>query len=98
MKQAVSTNTVEIGRFEARISVDKKSVLKHAADLLDRTLTDFVMNSAYEAAIRVIQEHQQLHLSIKDRDVFIQALLNPPSPSANLVNAVKIYKKDIVSK
>jgi uncharacterized protein (DUF1778 family) len=91
-------NTSEIERFEARISADKKSVLKNAAELSGRTLTDFVIQSAYEAAIRVIQEYQQLHLSIKDRDIFIQALLNPPSPSDKLVKAAKMYKKDIISK
>jgi uncharacterized protein (DUF1778 family) len=91
-------NTPEIERFEARISADKKSVLKNAAELSGRTLTDFVIQSAYEAAIRVIQEYQQLHLSIKDRDIFIHALLNPPPPSDKLVKAAKMYKKDIISK
>lgn len=85
-------------RLEARISPDKKTLLKNAAELSGRTLTDFVIDSAYEAAVRVIQEYQQLHLSLTDRDVFIQALLNPPNPSNNLLKAVKKYKKDIASK
>lgn len=87
-----------IERFEARINSDKKNILKNAADLSGRTLTDFVINSAYEAAKRVIQEHQQLHLSVADRDVFIQVLLNPPKPTDKLLKAVKKYKKDVVSK
>src|SRR5688572_6926289 len=98
MAHPAARNTPEIERFEARISADKKSVLKNAAELSGRTLTDFVVQSAYEAAIRVIQEYQQLHLSIKDRDIFIHALLNPPAPSNNLVKAAKMYKKDIISK
>lgn len=85
-------------RLEARISSDKKKLLKNAAELSGRTLTDFVVHSAYEAAVRVIQEYQQLHLSVNDRDILIKALLNPPSPSANLQKAVKKYKKDIDSK
>lgn len=96
MAHPASKNTSE--RFEARISLDKKSILKSAAELCGRTLTDFVMNSAYEAAMRVMQERQQLHLSAKDQDIFIQALLNPPAPSDNLVKAAKMYKKDVVSK
>ena len=88
----------ETERLEARISTDKKSVLKNAAELSGRTLTDFVVNSAYEAALRVIQEYQQLHLSVTDRNIFIQALLNPPKPSENLLKAAKEYKKDIISK
>lgn len=85
-------------RIEARISVDTKDLLKSAAQLSGRTLTDFVINSAAEAAKRVIQEHQQIHLSIKDRDLFIQCLLNPPQPSKRLLAAVKTYKKDVISK
>jgi uncharacterized protein (DUF1778 family) len=93
----IAGHTSEVERFEARISADKKSILKNAADLSGRTLTDFVINSAYEAAVHIIQEYQQLHLSVKDRDIFVQALLNPPSPSANLLNAAKMYKRDVIS-
>jgi uncharacterized protein (DUF1778 family) len=85
-------------RLEARISNEKKSFLKHAADLVGRSLTDFVVNSAYEAATRVIKEHEQIKLSIKDRDVFMNALQSPPSPSTALVSAAKRYKKDVISK
>jgi uncharacterized protein (DUF1778 family) len=98
MARPIAKENREIERFEARISSDKKKVLKNAAELSGRTLTDFVINSAYKAAIDIIQEHQQLHLSVKDRDIFIHALLNPPLPSNTLVKAVKSYKKDIISK
>lgn len=98
MASPVKKHTSEFERFEARISADKKKLLKNAADLAGRTLTDFVINSAYEVAVRVIQEHHQLHLSVNARDVFIKSILNPPLPSASLVKAAKLYKKDIVSK
>ena len=88
----------EIDRLEARISTQKKGVLKNAAALTGRTLSEFVISAAYEAAIRLIREHQQLHLSETDRDVFMQALLNPPKPNKNLLKAVKLHKKDIVSR
>ncbi len=88
----------ETERLEARISSDKKKLLKNAAELSGRTLTDFVVSSAYEAAVRVIQEYQQLHLSIADRDVFINALLNPPKASNNLLKTAEEYKRDVESK
>jgi uncharacterized protein (DUF1778 family) len=91
-------HTFNTQRLEARISSDKKKLLKNAAELTGRTLTDFVVHSAYEAAVRIIQEYQQLHLSINDREIFIQALLNPPAPSVNLLKAVKKYRKNIDSK
>lgn len=95
-RHTVKHNDIE--RLEARISSNKKNLLKNAADLSGRTLTDFVIDAAYEAAVRIIQEYQQLHLSIADRDVFIEALLNPPKPSNRLLKAAKAYKKDIISK
>src|SRR5579872_110236 len=85
-------------RLEARISLEKKTFLKHAADLVGRSLTDFVVNSAYEAATRVIKEHEQIKLSIKDADAFISALKNAPAPSNALTAAAKRYKKDVISK
>ncbi len=98
MPQPTPKHMPDTERLEARISSDKKKLLKNAAELSGRTLTDFIVQSAYEAAVRVIQEYQQLHLSIKDREVFIQALINPPLPGANLQKAVKKYKKDVHSK
>lgn len=80
-------------RLEARISHEKKIFLKHAADLVGCSLTDFVVNSAYDAATRIIKEHEQIRLSIKDRDAFIHALQNTPAPSKKLIAAVKKYNK-----
>lgn len=85
-------------QFKIIISSDKKNFLKNAADLSGRTLADFVVDAAYEAAVHVIEKYQQLHLSIVDRDIFMTALLNPSKPSARLLKATKVYKKDIVSK
>ncbi len=93
MAHPATKSSFGIERLEARIASNKKSILKNAADLSGYTLTDFVIHSAYEAAKRVIEEHQQLHLSITDRDVFIQALLNPPKPTNKLLKAGKKYKK-----
>ena len=98
MRQAAIKQSQDIERLEARISAEKKTMLKNAAELSGRTLTDFVISAAYEAAVRVIQEYQQLRLSVVDRDVFIQALLNPPQASAPLLRAAEQYKKDVGSK
>lgn len=85
-------------RLEARVSHDKKHLFKYAADLSGHTLTDFLIAAAYEAATRIIKEHELLELSKKDRDVFFDALLHPSKPSSKLVNAAKKYKKNVTSK
>ena len=94
----LSNHSKDVERLEARISSAKKSVLKDAAFLRGITLTDFVVNSAYEAAQLVIKEYEQLRLAEADRDIFIQALLNPPKPNENLVKAANRYKKGVQSK
>ncbi|OGV27740.1 MAG: hypothetical protein A3F18_00690 [Legionellales bacterium RIFCSPHIGHO2_12_FULL_37_14] len=98
MEQPSINHNQGVERLEARISADKKKVLKNAALLSGRTLTDFVVNSAYEAAVRVIQEYQQLHLTAADRDIFIATLLNPPNASTRLLNAIQEYKRNVESK
>ena len=50
-------------RLEARISRDQKALFQHAAELQGRTLTDFVIASTHDAAVRVIEETQMIRLS-----------------------------------
>ena len=83
-------------RLEARISSEQKELLQRAADIQGRTLTDFIISTLQDAAIRAIQEHEMMILSLQDRKVFIEALLNPPSPSAKL-RAAAIRYKDAMS-
>ena len=66
-------------RLEARVTVAQKVLLQEAAALQGRTLTDFVVGSLVEAATRVLHERDLVVLSAKDRDVFVRALLNPPT-------------------
>lgn len=94
----LSKKTNDVERLEARISSAKKTVLRNAAALSGVSLTDFVINSAYDAARQVIKEYEHLNLTESDRNIFIQALLDPPQPSENLKKAVQHYKKNIDSK
>jgi uncharacterized protein (DUF1778 family) len=85
-------------RLEARISADKKDLLKYAANLSGWSLTDFIVNSAYEAATRLIKEHDVITLSLKDREIFVNAILTSTKPSAKLVAAARKYKNKVISK
>ncbi len=75
------------------MSREVKRLLKRAADLQRRTLSDFVLTTAQEAAQRTIEERTILRLSERDRDVLIAALLNPPAPSARLVKAAERHRQ-----
>ena len=80
-------------RLEARISLEQKELLNRAAALVGRSLTEFVITSAYETATRTIREHEAMLLSERDRKVFVSAVLNPPAPGARLRKAARRYKQ-----
>jgi uncharacterized protein (DUF1778 family) len=80
-------------RFEARISPALKSVLLRAAALSGRTLSDFVVASAHEAASKVIEDHELIRLSRAEQTAFVKSLVAPRAPSATLRKAAAAYKK-----
>ena len=80
-------------RLEARVTREQKELIEHAAELEGRSITDFVVASAQSAARQVIQDHESLKLTARDREVFVRALLNPPQPTDKLRQAVRRYKE-----
>jgi uncharacterized protein (DUF1778 family) len=90
-----TTDKSRSARLEARISVEQKAALQHAASLLGRTLSEFVVASAQEAASRVIQEHAVVRPSRSEQVAFVNALLDPPKPNARLRQAAAAYRKQM---
>ena len=74
-------------RLEARISRNQKELFQRAAQLQGRTLTDFVVSAAREAACRTIEKTEIIRLSIEDQRQIAEALLNPPEPTPALKKA-----------
>jgi uncharacterized protein (DUF1778 family) len=74
-------------RIEARISADALAVVKRAAELQGRSLSDFVVTAAWEAAHRTIEEAQIIRLSVDDQRRFVEVLLNPSPVSPALARA-----------
>jgi len=79
-------------RLEARLPHDVMMRLKRAAEIQGRTLTDFVVAAADEAACRAIQETEIIRLSIEGQQQIAAAILNPPAPTAALKRAAKRYR------
>jgi uncharacterized protein (DUF1778 family) len=88
MPQPVST-----ARLEARISTDLHAMLKRAAELQGRTMTDFVVAAVQAAAQSAIEEAEVIRLSLADQECFAQALLLPPKPTPALRRAFDRRKK-----
>ena len=79
--------TLATARLEARISTDLHAMLKRAAELQGRTMTDFVVTAVQDAAQRAIEQAEVVKLSLADQEFFAQTLLSPPKPSSALKRA-----------
>ena len=84
-------------RIDARIAPDALMIVKRAAELQGRSVSDFVVTAAQEAANSAIEEAQIIRLSVADQHAFAAAILDPPAPSAGLRNAALAYKKQIAA-
>ncbi|MDO1509535.1 MULTISPECIES: DUF1778 domain-containing protein [unclassified Neisseria] len=80
-------------RFEARVNRDTHALLKRAAELEGRSLSDFVIRAAQEAARKTIAEAEILNLSLADQTAFAAALLNPPQPNTALQRALEQHNR-----
>ncbi|MGA3295582.1 MAG: DUF1778 domain-containing protein [Candidatus Acidiferrales bacterium] len=85
----------KIERVEARLNPVQKRRIEYAASLQGTSISDFMVSSADEAAVRAIEQHEVWTLSRRDRDVFVQALLRPPAPSRRMKAAVRRYKSRV---
>ena len=80
---------ISTARLEARLPVEVHALLKRAAELQGRSLTDFVVTAARDAASRTIEEAEIIRLSVADQRQIAEAILNPPEPTAALRRAFK---------
>ena len=76
-------------RIEARISPDALAIVKRAAEIQGRSVGDFVVVAAQEAAHRTIEETEIIRLPVEDQRLLAEALLNPPEPAPALVRAAE---------
>jgi uncharacterized protein (DUF1778 family) len=90
-----SASPARAERLGARVSRDQKALFQRAAELQGRTLTDFVVSSLHEAAVRTIEEMQIIRLSAEDSRAFADALLHPRTPNEKLRAAARRYMETL---
>ena len=88
-----STASTATARLEARISTDLHAMLRRAAQLQGRTMTDFVIAAVQEAAQQAIAQAEIMPLSLADQECFAQALVLPPPPAPALERAFAHRRK-----
>ena len=80
-------------RIEARIAPEALAIVKRAAEIQGRSVSDFVVAAAQDAARRAIEETQIIRLSVDDQRRFADSILNPPRPNDALRRAATAYRE-----
>ena len=75
--------------MELRVPPAAKDYIRRAMAISGRSAAEL----AYEGARRVIEEHERMVLTGRDRDAFLAAVRNPPAPSARLISALRRHDK-----
>jgi uncharacterized protein (DUF1778 family) len=93
---APSPAPVRTSRVEARIAPDALVIVRRAAELQGRSVSDFLVAAALKAAHQTVEDAQIIRLSIEDQQRFADMLLNPPPLSPGLQRALKARQRLIV--
>jgi uncharacterized protein (DUF1778 family) len=80
-------------RVEARIAPDALAVVRRAAELQGRSVSDFVVAAALKDAQRTIEDAEIIRLSVEDQRRFAERLLSPPQLAPAMERALKARKR-----
>lgn len=74
----MSAATARSARIEARIAPDALAVVRRAAELQGRSVSDFIVTAAQEAAERAIEQSLIIRLAVEDQRAVAASLFDPP--------------------
>jgi uncharacterized protein (DUF1778 family) len=89
---AIQVRPARTERIEARALREQKERVEYAASLRGISVSDFIIQNADAAAMQTIRDHESWTLNVAERDLFVNALLNPPAPNGRLRAAAQRYK------
>lgn len=77
--------------LEAKVSPDALAIIKRAAELQGRSVSDFVVTAAQEIAQRTIEETNFIRLSLEDQQCIVNLLIDPPELNPAMQRAAKAH-------
>lgn len=87
--------TAKDARLDIRMTPDQKELIERAAAMNGLSITDFVMSCVEKAARRTLRDYEEMTLTKRDSEAFVQALIEPPTPSRRLSEAARRYGEDL---
>lgn len=85
--------TAKTARIEARVTPDALAIIRRAAEIQGRSVSEFVTAAAQEAARSTIEDMQIIRLSVEDQTRLVESILEPPPPSESLVRAFESHRR-----
>jgi len=82
-------------RITARVSGQVRETLEQAAELLGSTVNQFMVQTAYQEAQRLIEKESVIRLSQEDARKVLSLLESPPKPTSRLKDAAKAFKRSV---
>jgi uncharacterized protein (DUF1778 family) len=92
MEYPMPQKPTRTARLEARITRETLAVVRRAAELQGRSVSDFVVAAAQEAAQKTVAEMEVIRLSRAAQEKFVELLLNPPAPGPALKKAFERHR------
>lgn len=80
-------------RIEARTTPDTLAIVRRAAEIQGRSVSEFVVSAAEQAARRAIEDEQIIRLSAAEQVRFVEALLNPSPPAPAMLRAFEDHRR-----
>lgn len=87
VEQDTATASGARGSINLRIENHTRDLIDHAASVLGKTRTEFMIESARRSAIDVLLDQRLFTLDAENHAAFMQALDNPP-PSGSRLQAL----------
>jgi uncharacterized protein (DUF1778 family) len=85
--------TAKTTRFEARLTPYARKIIQRAAEIQGRSMSDFVVAAAEQAAEKALKDIQIIELSLEDQRRFAEAMLNPPEPGPAWKTAIETHRR-----
>jgi len=80
-------------RVEVRMSPDDLAVVKRAAEIQGRSVSEFIVDAAQQLAHKTIEETTVMRLSVEDQRLIMESILDPPEPTEALRRAFEAHRK-----
>ena len=86
---AIAKSKPKAERIDLRVSITAKALLQRAAAARQKSVSEFVLDSAQTAAFETLADRREFHLDKKQWAAFLDALDAPPRKKPRLEKLLK---------